>query len=162
MVAGTGTDLGGRRGEAPRLTSINRDGGGRGSLFPAMTRVRFAVVLAAALLFAAAPAVRAYCIAAMPGTVAAASQAEVAASVATGDDGAGHHERCCCESPPVAAVDERASTKDGAPSGGKLPLPLFTLPSVAFVGGGAPAPHLAGHRAPPPEPALRRSPRRLL
>jgi hypothetical protein len=120
-------------------------------------RFRFAFALAATILFAAAPAVRAYCSVELP----AASPTEVRAWPATGHDGAGHGDPCCDVS-PAAAVDERASPKDGTPFAGKLPVLSFILTSGAIVGRPVPASRPTGYHPPPPEPALRRLPRLLL
>jgi hypothetical protein len=146
------------------LTSINRGGAGHGSLFVTMTRsrrLRFAVALGAAVLFAAAPAVRAYCCVALPATSATTAQTEIRGWPAS-NDGSGQDHPCCCDAPPAsAAVDERTSPKDGAASAGKLPVlaPVLAAGPIVYA---TPAPRLIEYRAPPPEPALRRSPRRLL
>ena len=128
-------------------------------------RFRFAFALAATILFAVAPAVRAYCSvelpAAAPAAPSTASPTQVEAWPATGDGGAGHGDPCCDVS-PAAAVDERASSKDGTPFAGKLPVLSFILTSGAIVGRPVPASRPTGYHPPPPEPALRRLPRLLL
>jgi hypothetical protein len=148
------------------LTSINRGDTGHGSLSVMTTRsrrLRFAVALVAAMLFAAAPAVRAYCCVALPAAFAVAAQAEVHAWPASDEDGSGQDHPCCCDAPPAsAAVDERASPKDGAAFAGKAQVPAPVLAAGGIVGHATPAPRLLEYRAPPPEPALRRFPRRLL
>jgi hypothetical protein len=147
------------------LTSIKPTGADHGTLFVVMIaseRIRLAVALVAAMLFAAAPAVRGYCGMALPAAASATSQAAVVAWPPMDEDGAGHDDPCCCDVPPAAAVDERASPKESAPFGGKLPLLAFILPPGVIAGHAAPVPRLTGYRAPPPEPALRRFPRRLL
>jgi hypothetical protein len=132
-------------------------------------RLQFAFALAATILFAAAPAVRAYCSVELPATAPAGSPTvsslvsltEVRAWPATGHDGAGHGDPCCDVS-PAAAVDERASAKDGAPFAAKLPVLSFTLTPGAIVGRPAPAFRPTGYHPPPPEPPFRRLPRLLL
>jgi hypothetical protein len=128
-------------------------------------RFRFAFALAATILFAVAPVVRAYCSvelpAAAPAAPSTASPTQVQAWPATGDGGAGHGDPCCDVS-PAAAVDERASPKDGTPSAGKLPVLSFILTSGAIVGRPVPAARPTGYHPPPPEPAFRRLPRLLL
>ncbi len=128
-------------------------------------RFRFAFALAATIVFAAAPAVRAYCSvelpAAAPAAPPSASPTEVRAWPATGHDGAGHGDPCCDVS-PAAAVDERASPKDATPFVGKLPILSFILTPGAIVGRPAPASRPTGYHPPPPEPAFRRLPRLLL
>jgi len=128
-------------------------------------RFRFAFALAATILFAVAPAVRAYCSvelpAAAPAAPSTASPTQVQAWPATGDGGAGHGDPCCDVS-PAAAVDERASPKDGTPFAGKLPVLSFILTSSAIIGRPAPASRPAGYHPPPPEPLFRRLPRLLL
>lgn len=114
------------------------------------------------MLFAAAPAVRAYCCVALPATAAAGAQTEVHGWPAS-DDGSGQDHPCCCDAPPASvAVDERTSPKDGAALAGKFPASAPVLAAGVIVGEATPAPRLIEYRAPPPEPALRRFPRRLL
>ena len=124
-------------------------------------RFRFAFALAATILFAAAPAVRAYCSVELPAAPPAASPTEVRAWSATGHDGAGHGDGCCDLS-PAAAVDERASPKDGTPFAGKLPVLSFILTPGAIVGRPAAASRPTAYHPPPPEPAFPRLPRLLL
>ena len=120
-------------------------------------RFRFAFALAATILFAAVPAVRAYCSVELP----AISPTEVRTWSATGHDGAGHGDPCC-EVSPAAAVDERASPKDGTPFAGKLPVLSFILTPGAIVGRPAAASRPTAYHPPPPEPAFPRLPRLLL
>jgi hypothetical protein len=128
-------------------------------------RFRFAFALAATILFAAAPAVRAYCSVELPAAAPAAPSTappiQVQAWPATGDGGAGHGDPCCDVS-PAAAVDERTSPKHGTPSAGKLPVLSFILTSGAIVGRPVPAARPTGYHPPPPEPLFRRLPRLLL
>jgi hypothetical protein len=124
-------------------------------------RFRFAFALAATILFAAAPAVRAYCSVELPAASPAGSPTEVRAWPATGHDGAGHGDPCCDVS-AVVAVDERVLPKDGTSFAGKLPVLSFILTSGAIVGRPVPAARPTGYHSPPPEPAFRRLPRLLL
>jgi hypothetical protein len=124
-------------------------------------RLRFAFALATTILFAAAPAVRAYCSVELPAAAPAASPSEVRAWPAMGHDGPGHGDPCCDVS-PAAAVDERASPKDGTPFAVKLPVLSFILTPGSIVGRPAAASRPTAYLPPPPEPTFPRLPRLLL
>lgn len=117
-------------------------------------RLRLAVALIAAALFAIVPAVQAYCSIDLP-------VGPPAAWVAA-DDGDAEHPAGCCDAFPDAAVDDRASPYDGAPLAGKLSVFSFPLSRGTTGAGFAASLRRTWYDLPPPEPAFRRSPRRLL
>jgi hypothetical protein len=124
-------------------------------------RLRIAVALVAAVLFAVVPAVQAYCgielPAGGPATWQAAHQASYAAE--TGD---AEHRTSCCDAFPDAAIDDRASPKDATSLAGKLPVFSFTLSRGTTAAVFAALPRRTWYDLPPPEPMFRRLPRLLL
>jgi hypothetical protein len=124
-------------------------------------RVRIAIAVVAAVLFAVVPAVQAYCGVELPAGALAPSQAGDQPSFAaeTGDPA---HSVCCCGDSPDAAVDDRASPEHKAPLVGKAPVASLALAHGKTAAIFAVAPHRARYDLPPPEPMFRRSPRLLL
>ena len=131
------------------------------ALQPNARRLRVAVALVAAVLFAVVPAVWAYCGVELPVGLAAPSQAmdQVSYAAETGDP---EHDVSCCGVSPDAAVDDRASPQDGISLAGKPPLPSFAVSRGMTAAVFAALPRRTWYDLPPPEPMFRRLPRLLL